>query len=162
MSHYEDRIITNSERKTILYYGLVVLIIGGGIGVYIPLFFDRQISAESLATYALASLAPLWADIFLPEEYWKGISRSRRMRIGAYCAVGGFFSLGALFRNGKDYDMTFSVIGAIIILTLLYEICVLSGRFQPETPPRTEDGGPGDEDNGTGPTMEKLGGGGLQ
>lgn len=162
MPHHETRIITNSERMTILYYGLVVLIIGGGIGVYFPLFFDREISAESLATYALASLAPLWADIFLPENYWKEISRGRRMRIGAFCAVGGLFSLGALFRNGKNYDVTFSVIGAIIILTLLYEICVLSGRFQPETPPRTEDGGPGDEGNSTGPKLEKLGGGGLQ
>jgi hypothetical protein len=163
MSHYETRVITNAERKTILYYGLVVLIIGGGIGVYFPLFFDRSISSESLATYALASLAPLWADIFLPEDYWKGISRGRRMRIGALCSVGGIFSLGALFRNGKDYDITFSVIGAIIILALLYEICIISGRFQPETPPKTEDGGPGNnEDNGTGSNLNKLGGGGLQ
>ncbi|ABM43091.1 hypothetical protein Ajs_2955 [Acidovorax sp. JS42] len=162
MSHYETRTITSTERKTILYYGLVVLIIGGGIGVYFPLFFDRGISSESLATYALASLAPLWADIFLPEDYWKGISRGRRMRIGATCAVGGLFSLGALFRNGKDYDMFFSSIGTLIILCLLYEVCVLSGRFQPENPPKTEDGGPEMSDNGTKPKLDKLGGGGLQ
>lgn len=162
MSHYENRIITNSERKTILCYGLVVLIIGGGIGVYIPLLFDRQISSESLATYALASLAPLWADIFLPEEYWKGLSRGRRMRIGAVCAVGGLFSLGALFRNGKPYDMVLSVIGVVIILIILYEVCALSGRFQPEVAPRTEDGGPGDDDKGAGTQFKKkLGGRGL-
>lgn len=155
MSHYETRIITNAERKTILYYGLVVLVIGGGIGVYFPLFFDKPISAEALATYALASLAPLWADIFLPEIYWKELSRIRRMKVGAMCAVGGLLALGALFRNGKTYDLTFATLGTAAILFLLYEICILSGRFQPENPPKTEDGG-------ATPKVEKLSGGGLQ
>lgn len=155
MSQNETRPISNTEHKTILYYGLVVLVIGGGIGVYFPLFFDKRINAESLATYALASLAPLWADIFLPEMYWRELSRIKRMKIGAMCAVGGLSALAALFRNGKTWDLTFAVVGTVVILILLYEICILSGRFRPENPPKTEDGG-------ASRTVNKLNGEGLE
>jgi len=70
MSTYqENRQVSAAERETILVYGLLVLLIGGGIGVYFPLLIDKSLSADSLATYALAALAPLWTDILLPEKY---------------------------------------------------------------------------------------------
>src|SRR5207244_1921603 len=105
MSTYqENRSITAAERETILVYGVLVLLIGGGIGVYFPLLLDKSINAESLATYALAALAPLWTDILLPEKYWKSLSIRGRMRIGAACGFAALFSFMALVRNGKSFD----------------------------------------------------------
>lgn len=155
MSHHETRTITNAERMTVLCYGLLVFGIGGGVGVYFPLFVDRPISAESLATYAIAALAPLVADIFIPENYWKELSIFGRMKLGVISALGALCAVGALFRNEKSYDLTFATVGTIAILYLLYRICILSGKFKPETPPKTEDGG-------SKPNVAKLEGGGLQ
>lgn len=155
MSNYETRAITNAERMTVIFYGLIVFGIGGGIGVYFPLFMDRPVSAESLATYAIAALAPLVADIFIPENYWKSMSMLGRMKLGLISSLGALCALGALFRNEKSYDMTFATAGTIFILYLLYRICILSAKFQPETPPKTEDGG-------SKPNVAKLEGGGLQ
>lgn len=155
MSHYETRAITNAERMTVVLYGLIVFGFGGGVGVYFPLFVDRPVSAESLATYAIAALAPLVADIFIPENYWKSMSMLGRMKIGFISALGALCAVGALIRNEKPYDMTFAIAGTISILYLLYRICILSGKFQPEAPPKTEDGG-------SKPSMAKLEGGGLQ
>ena len=155
MSHYETRTITNTERMTVLFYGLLVFGIGGGIGVYFPLFVDRPISSESLATYAIAALAPLVADIFIPENYWKAMSILGRMKLGFISALGALFAVGALFRNEKSYAMPFATVGTVAIIYLLYRICILSAKFQPETPPKTEDGG-------SKPNVANLKGGGLQ
>ena len=44
MSVYqENRTITAAERETVLIYGVLVLLIGGGIGVYFPLLLDKAI-----------------------------------------------------------------------------------------------------------------------
>lgn len=156
MSTYqENRSITAAERETVLVYGVLVLLIGGGIGVYFPLLLDKSVSAESLATYALAALAPLWTDILLPEKYWKSLSIRGRMRIGAACGFAALFSFIALVRNGKSFDMTFAALGTVLVLLIFYHVSILSARFEPTSPPKTEDGGPN-------PTQDKLGGGGLQ
>jgi hypothetical protein len=156
MSTYqENRQVSAAERETILVYGLLVLLIGGGIGVYFPLLIDKPLSADSLATYALAALAPLWTDILLPEKYWKTLSVRGRMRIGAACGFAALLSFAALVRNGKSFDMTFAILGTLLVLLIFYHVSVLSARFEPGSPPSTEDGGPN-------PTAEKLGGGGLK
>ncbi|MDH4582506.1 hypothetical protein E8F20_11575 [Pseudomonas sp. BN415] len=149
-----DRKVSLDEKYTILLYCLVALLVGGGVGVYFPLIMDRPISSESLATYAIATLAPFAADIFLPENYWKSMTRFQRMRVCALCALGALFSIVALFRNEKSYAMVWAVAGTLIVLYLSYRICILSGRFQPEVPPVTEDGG-------AAPEVDKLSGGGL-
>jgi hypothetical protein len=154
MSDYETRAVTNEERFTVILYGFLVFIAGGGVGVYFPLFVDREISSESLATYAIAALFPLIADIFIPENYWKELSIFGRMKLGAVSAIGVICAMAALFRNEKSYDMVFAVTGTIAILYLLYRICILSGKFQPKSPPGTEDGG-------AAATSDKLNGQGL-
>lgn len=156
MSTYqENRQISAAERETVLFHSVLVLLIGGGVGVYFPLLIGKSLSAESLATYALAALAPLWTDILLPEKYWKTLSIRWRMRIGVACGIAVLFSFIALIRNGKSCDMTFSALGALGVLLIVYQVSVLSARFAPDSQPTTEDGGPN-------PTSDKLGGGGLQ
>ena len=149
-----DRQVSCVEKKTVLLYCLIALLVIGGIGVYFPLIMDRPISSESLATYALATLAPFAADIFLPENYWKRITRFERMKFCALCVFGIMFSGISLFRSEKSYAMAWAIAGALIVLYLSYRVCILSGRFQPEIPPVTEDGG-------AIPEVNKLSGGGL-
>lgn len=141
-SYAETRKIDSIEKETILVYGVLVLLVGGGIGVYFPLLLDRSISAESLATYVLASLAPLGTDMLLPEKYWKDISKRERMRIGAACGMAALCSFAALIRNEKSMDITLSTLAVILILGIYYHVSVLSGKFRPDVPPTTEDGGP--------------------
>jgi hypothetical protein len=154
VSHKENRKVSGDERWTVLLYCAIALLAVGGIGVYFPLVMDRSVSSESLATYALATLAPFAADIFLPENYWKRISRFQRMRICALCVSGGLFAAIALFRNEKPDAMVWALLGTGVVLYLSYRVCILSGRFQPENPPMTEDGG-------ANPQVSKLSGGGL-
>lgn len=154
VSHNETRLITGAERWTVLCYGLLVFVIAGGLGVYFPLFDDRPISAEGLATYAMASLAPLFADIFVGENYWKELSKLARLKIGLISAFGALFSFGALKRLDKPCAIEFAAIGTLLVLYLLYRISILSGKFEPEIPPRTEDGGPKE-------SIAKPGGAGL-
>jgi hypothetical protein len=154
-SYLESREITRAERETVFLYGVLVLLIGGGIGVYFPLILNKSIDAESLATYALASLAPLWTDIVLPERYWKEVSKRARMRIGASCGLAALFAFAALIRSGKPFDLTCATIGTFIVLGIFYHVSILSEKFKPDSPPKTEDGG-------ANVSSEKLGGGGLQ
>ncbi len=154
MSRTEKRKVSGNERKTVLLYFAIALFAIGGIGVYFPLVMEKPISSESLSTYALAMLSPFVADIFLPEDYWKRITRLQRMKVCAMGVFGAMFALIALFRNEKPYAMGWAILGTLVILYLTYRVCILSGRFQPENPPMTEDGG-------ANPQANKLTGGGL-
>ncbi|PTR16997.1 hypothetical protein C8R31_101152 [Nitrosospira sp. Nsp2] len=141
-SYNKTRKITWAERKTIVFCGIIVLLVGGGIGVYLPLLLDRPVNAESFATYALAVLAPVATDILLPEKYWRDISKQARMGIGALFAFAAALSFAALVRNEKPGDLTCAVISVVVVLFTYYHVAVLSGKFQPEIAPSMEDGGP--------------------
>lgn len=102
----QQREITRAEIETILSTGLIAIIIGGGAGVYFPLVMGKAISADSLATYVLAVLAPFWVDMLLPEAYWSNLLKKTRMKVGVGCAVAAVLATSALLRDGKSWDMT--------------------------------------------------------
>lgn len=45
--------------EAIVWYGLSVLVLGGGAGVWLPLFMEKVVGADGLATYIFAILIPL-------------------------------------------------------------------------------------------------------
>jgi hypothetical protein len=155
MSGFGDRReLTREEVKTIFFHLLLVLVLGGGIGVYFPLLLERPLSADSVATFTLAALAPLWTDILLPEKYWESLTKQTRMEVGMGGGVAATFSFAALIRNEKSYDLTLAAAGVVVMMILIFYVSVLSQRFEPTRRPKTEDGGSGGSD--------KLGGGGLK
>ncbi len=77
------------------------------------------------------------------------------MRVGLFGGIAAVASFAALVRNEKSFDLTFATIGVAVVLVLLYRVAVLSRRFEPIHPPRTEDGGPN-------ATPDNLGGDGLR
>ena len=132
--HEEPQAPSKAEIETILTYGLIAVVVGGGAGVYLPLFMGKHLSADSLSTYIFAVLAPFWVDALLHEDYWKKLSKAVRMRIGLGCALGVLFGVLALIRDGKSWDLTFGVIGSLLVLVVWYFLARFSGRFAPDAP----------------------------
>lgn len=151
----EDRKPSSEEIETIVLHHILVLVIGAGIGVYLPVLWDKPVTADSLATFTIAALAPLVTDVLVQEPYWVDLRKRGRMRLGVLAGFSVLASFAALIRYEKPYDLTSAMIGAAFALWLLYRVAVLSGRFVPETLPKTEDGGAEVQ-------RSKLSGGGLQ
>ncbi|MBI5626688.1 MAG: hypothetical protein HY935_05740 [Nitrosomonadales bacterium] len=128
------REITRSEIETIFSTGFIAVLIGGGAGVYFPLVMGKTISADSLATYVLAVLAPFWIDMLLPEPYWPKLSKKTRMLVGVGCAIAAVLAMSALLRDGKAWDMTLAALGTVFVLVVWFFLAVLSERYIPELP----------------------------
>ena len=144
--------------QAILWYGLFALVIGGGAGVWLPLIISgKSLTADGLATYVFAVLAPLMADAVLHEPYWQELSKAVRMKILGICGISGALALIALLRDGKDYDWTAGLLGTGLALIVWFITAKLSLRFAPETgsPPKGPIGGKE-------VSQEKLQGGGLR
>jgi hypothetical protein len=151
----QKRNVTWVEIKTILLTGLIAVLIGGGAGVYFPLVMGKSISADSVATYVFAVLAPFWIDVLLPEQYWSKLSKSTHMQVGFGCVIAGLFAIFALLRDGKTGDITLAVLATVIVLVVWFWLAVLSERYKPEV--QTQPKPPG----GPNPSPEDLAGGGL-
>lgn len=152
----------NSKKKSsieaIAWYGLFAVVIGGGAGVWLPLFIPgKNLASDGLATYIFAILAPLLADAVLHEPYWKRLSKVIRMRLIALCGFAGALAIIALVRDGKSWDWTTGLLGMAASLVVWFFISLYSGRFEPdETIPPTGSLG------GSDVSPANLGGGGLQ
>lgn len=152
----------NSKKKSsleaITWYGLFAVVIGGGAGVWLPLFIPgKNLASDGLATYIFAILAPLLADAVLHEPYWKRLSKVIRMRLIALCGFAGALAIIALVRDGKSWDWTTGLLGMAASLVVWFFISLYSGRFEPdETIPPTGSLG------GSDVSPANLGGGGLQ
>ena len=156
MEEYEKtREISRAEIETILSTGLIAILIGGGAGVYFPLVMGKPMSADSIATYVLAVLAPFWVDMLLPEPYWPKLLKRTRMWVGVGCALAAVLAMSALLRDGKSWDMTLAVLGTVIVLVVWFWLAVLSGRYKPEEPIQPKPPG------GVHPSPEGLTGSGL-
>lgn len=131
------------------------MVIGAGLGVYLPLLWDKPLTADSLATFTIAAIAPLATDILVQDGYWKDLRTKDRVFLGFIAGFAAFASFAALIRFQKSYDLTCATVGATAALFLLYRTAVFSRRFEPETLPTTEDGGPNVQ-------VDKLSGPGLQ
>jgi len=139
MEEYEKkRVVSRAEIETILYTGFIAILIGGGAGVYFPLVMGKSISADSIATYVFAVLAPFLVDMLLPEPYWPKLLKRTRMWVGVGCALAAVFAMSALLRDGKSWDMTLAALGTAIVLVVWFRLAVLSGRYIPEVPMQTK------------------------
>ncbi|MBI4937546.1 MAG: hypothetical protein HY846_04910 [Nitrosomonadales bacterium] len=146
-----------AEIETILTYGLIAVVVGGGAGVYLPLTMGKNLSADALSTYIFAMLAPFWVDALLHEPYWKKLSKVIRMRIGLGCASAAILAIIALIRDGKSWDLTLGGLGTLLVLVVWFFLALYSGRFAPDEaiPPTGPLGG-------SEVTSAHLSGGGLQ
>lgn len=133
-----------AEIETILIYGLIAAVVGGGAGVYLPLTMGKDLSADALSTYIFAMLAPFWVDALLHEAYWKKLSKVVRMRIGLGCASAAILAIIALIRDGKSWDLTLGGLGTLLVLVVWFFLALYSGRFAPDVPISTKEpiGGP--------------------
>ena len=148
---------SRAEIETILTYGLIAVVIGGGAGVYLPLAMGKNLSSDALSTYIFAMLAPFWVDALLHEPYWKRLTKVIRMRIGLGCASAAILAIIALIRDGKSWDLTLGGLGTLLVLAVWFFLALYSGRFAPdETIPPTGSLG------GSDVTPAHLIGGGLQ
>ena len=152
----------NSKKRgaieAIVWYGLFAVVIGGGAGVWLPLFIPgKNLASDGLATYVFAILAPLLADAVLHEPYWKKLSKIVRMRLVALCGIAGALAVVALVRAGKTWDWTTGLLGMTASLIVWFFISLYSERFEPdETIPPTGPMG------GSEVSPVHLSGGGLQ
>ena len=154
--HTQKREVTRAEVETILFTGLIAVLIGGGAGVYFPLVMGKAISADSLATYVLAVLTPFWIDMLLPEASWPKLLKKTRMLVGVGCAVAAVLAICALLRDGKSWDMTLALLGTAIVLIVWFYLAVLSDRYIPEKPVQSKA-----PMGGENPSSSGLGGSGL-
>lgn len=147
-----------STVEAIVWYGVFAVLIGGGAGVWLPLFIPgKSLASDGLATYVFAILAPLLADAVLHENYWKKLPKTVRMRLIALCGFAGALAIVALVRDGKSWDWTTGLLAMAISLVVWFFISLYSGRFEPdEALPSTGSLGGSD----VSPT--NLNGGGLQ
>lgn len=144
--------------ESIVYYGAVTLVLGGGAGIWIPMVMPgKTLTPDSLATYIFAILAPLLADAFLHESYWETLSKKVRMRILVGFAIAGVAALTALLRDGKAWDWCAGWFGVFASLVIWFFLIKFSKRFEPSdaTPPKGSLGGDI-------VSPRNLGGGGLQ
>ena len=144
--------------EAIIWYGLGVLVLAGGAGAWLPLILPgKTVGSDGLATYVFAVLAPLMADAVLIEPYWKRLSKTVRVRLYFLCTLAASFAVIALVRDGKDWDLTAGLVGAILSLFVWFLTVKYSRRFEPDekTPPTGSLGG-------SNVTSQSLGGGGLQ
>lgn len=74
---------SRAEIETILTYGLIAVVVGGGAGVYLPLTMGKNLSSDALSTYIFAMLAPFWVDTLLHEPYWKRGKRGQAHIVSA-------------------------------------------------------------------------------
>jgi len=119
-------------------------VLGGGAGISIPLVMPgKTLAPDGLATYVFAVLAPLMADAFLHEPYWKSLSKKIRMRILVACTVAGVAALTALLRDGKTWDWAAGWIGVVASLVIWFFLTKFSRRFEPDNtnPPKGPMGG---------------------
>ena len=133
-----------STVEAIIWYGLFAVVIGGGAGVWLPLFIPgKHLASDGLATYVFAIVAPLLADAVLHEKYWKDLSKIVRMRLIALVGVSGALAIVALVRDGKSWDWTTGLLGVIVSLIVWFQITLYSRRFEPDetTPPTGAQGG---------------------
>lgn len=144
--------------EAIVWYGLFAVVIGGGAGVWLPLFIPgKNLASDGLATYVFAILAPLLADAVLHEPYWKKLSKIVRMRLVALCGIAAALAVVALVRAGKPWDWTTGLLGMTVSLIVWFFISLYSERFEPdETIPPTGSMG------GSDVSPVHLSGGGLQ
>lgn len=133
-----------AEIETILTYGLIAVVVGGGAGVYLPLAMGKNLSSDALSTYIFAMLAPFWVDALLHEPYWKKLTKVIRMRIGLGCASAAILAIIALIRDGKSWDLTLGGLGTLLVLVVWFFLALYSGRFAPDEPISTKEpiGGP--------------------
>lgn len=120
----KERFKKPAGHPTFIMYFVVVLIIGGGLGVWLPPVVSAlggEISASkpelsvamSLATYVVAILSAGLADALLSE-----ISRAFRMFALSLCIIGAVIALLALLTSSKQGAFLFSGVGAAISLLL--------------------------------------------
>ncbi len=116
----------------ILWYGLAVLVLGGGAGVWLPFFMPgKSVGADGFATYIFAVLVPLLADAVLIETYLKKVSKTSRIRLLFFSILAGFLAVIALVRDGKSGDLSAGITGAILSLIVWFLMMRYSGRFDP-------------------------------
>lgn len=121
-----------AEIETILTYGLIAVVVGGGAGVYLPLAMGKNLSSDALSTYIFAMLAPFWVDALLHEPYWRKLTKVIRMRIGLGCATAAILAVIALIRDGKSWDLTMGGLGTLLVLVVWFFLALYSGRFAPD------------------------------
>jgi len=156
MNDQNGKPVTRAEVETILLYGLVAVVLGGGAGIYLPTLMGKGIGTDALATYVFAMLAPFWVDALLYEEYWKKLSKRKKMRIGVGCALSAAFAIASLLGEHKGWGMPSAVVSTVLVLTVWFFLALYSGRFAPEPtiPPTGSIGGQT-------PSTSGLSGGGL-
>lgn len=141
----------------IFWYGLSVLVLGGGAGVWLPLIMGKVVGADGLATYIFAILIPLLAEAVVIEPYWKRLSTATKTKLLFFSVLAAFLAVVALIRDGKSGDISAGITGAVISLIIWFVMTKSSGRFKPPQGKKSQAGSLG----GTVVSPENLQGGGL-
>ncbi|MGX2032913.1 hypothetical protein [Methylocaldum gracile] len=123
----------NEALRTTLYYAFVVLIFGGGAGVWLPWAMPgKTLGMDVLTTYVMATLSPIVADLLLDVEiYGKNFSKMVRMRLVALCAFAAMLAIIALFHEADGYGLKLGIGAVVISILVWFEVATKSERFRP-------------------------------
>lgn len=122
--------VQSDGTEAIFWYGLSVLVLGGGAGVWLPLLMGKDVGADGLATYIFAILIPLLAEAVVIEPYWKRISTAIKTRLLFFSVLAAFLAVVALIREGKSGDISAGITGAVISLVIWFVMTKSAGRFK--------------------------------
>ncbi len=128
----DNNSLKRDANEAIIWYGLGVLVLGGGAGVWLPLLMPgKTVGADGLATYVFAVLVPLLADAILVETYWRKLAKTTKTKLFFFAILAAFLAVIALIRDSKQGDITAGVSGAVIAVIIWFSMTRYSGRFEP-------------------------------
>lgn len=142
------------EVISILLYGSVALVIGGGAGIYVPMFQGKEPGVDLFATYVFAILAPAFLDALF-ETYWRDFRLIQKMALGFIGAFAAALAGVALLSEHHPWSMKAALIASGLVLVVWFAMTLASGRFRGSHPP------PKGSIGGADPTAANLSGAGL-
>ena len=112
-------------------YGIAVLVLLGGSGIWVPLVAGKVVGVDGLTTFVMATLAPLAADLLLDSRSEKKYSILWLTFLILLFAIDGALAFAAILRESKSYEWQLGCLAVLLTLTTWMVVTLKSGRFHP-------------------------------
>jgi len=116
---------------TAIMYAFVVLILGGGAGIWLPaLIPDKTVGIDAMTTFVMATLAPVLADLVLDSDiYGHTLTKFWRVTYVAACLLAGALAVISLLREHADGGWAAGIVSATLAILVWVALALKSGRF---------------------------------